>query len=169
MRSLLAALVLMFVCGSAKADLVYDWSYSAIYICGGGPGCAQVGLGPDSAAFGSGTFTVGDDAGLGVGGILQPSDLPKIISYTPATTDNYSLFSVVNMGGAPVYVHVDFLPFPVGVWANAFVHYDFDHYEVGTAAAAPEPSTWAMLLIGFAGVGYMSVRRRNRYGIAATF
>ena len=28
--------------------------------------------------------------------------------------------------------------------------------------AVPEPSTWAMLLLGFAGVGFMAYRRRNR-------
>jgi hypothetical protein len=28
-------------------------------------------------------------------------------------------------------------------------------------AAVPEPSTWAMMLIGFAGVGFMTYRRRN--------
>jgi PEP-CTERM motif len=31
-----------------------------------------------------------------------------------------------------------------------------------TIAAVPEPSTWAMLLIGFAGVGFMAYRRRNQ-------
>lgn len=29
-------------------------------------------------------------------------------------------------------------------------------------AAVPEPSTWAMLILGFAGVGFMAYRRRNR-------
>ena len=29
-------------------------------------------------------------------------------------------------------------------------------------AAVPEPSTWAMLILGFAGVGFMSYRRKNR-------
>ena len=28
-----------------------------------------------------------------------------------------------------------------------------------TAGAVPEPSTWAMLLIGFAGIGYVAPRR----------
>ena len=27
--------------------------------------------------------------------------------------------------------------------------------------AVPEPSTWAMMLLGFAGVGFMANRRRN--------
>jgi hypothetical protein len=30
------------------------------------------------------------------------------------------------------------------------------------ASAVPEPSTWAMMILGFAGVGLMAYRRRNR-------
>lgn len=30
------------------------------------------------------------------------------------------------------------------------------------ASAVPEPSTWAMLILGFGGVGFMSYRRRNQ-------
>ena len=30
------------------------------------------------------------------------------------------------------------------------------------AAAVPEPSTWAMMILGFGGVGFMAYRRRNR-------
>jgi len=30
------------------------------------------------------------------------------------------------------------------------------------AAAVPEPSTWAMMLLGFAGVGYMTYRRKRQ-------
>ena len=30
------------------------------------------------------------------------------------------------------------------------------------AAAAPEPSTWAMLILGFAGVGFISYRRKSK-------
>jgi hypothetical protein len=29
-------------------------------------------------------------------------------------------------------------------------------------AAVPEPSTWALLILGFAGIGYMAYRRRSR-------
>jgi hypothetical protein len=29
-------------------------------------------------------------------------------------------------------------------------------------AAVPEPSTWAMMILGFAGIGYIAYRRRNR-------
>ena len=33
-------------------------------------------------------------------------------------------------------------------------------------SAVPEPSTWAMLILGFAGVGFMAYRRRNQSGAA---
>ena len=29
-------------------------------------------------------------------------------------------------------------------------------------AAVPEPSTWAMMILGFSGVGFMAYRRRNK-------
>jgi hypothetical protein len=35
------------------------------------------------------------------------------------------------------------------------------------AAAVPETSTWAMLILGFAGVGFMAYRRRNQAALAA--
>jgi hypothetical protein len=31
-----------------------------------------------------------------------------------------------------------------------------------SVSAVPEPSTWAMMLLGFAGVGFMAYRRRHR-------
>jgi hypothetical protein len=36
------------------------------------------------------------------------------------------------------------------------------------ASAVPEPSTWAMMILGFAGIGFMSYRRsRKSIAIAA--
>ena len=32
--------------------------------------------------------------------------------------------------------------------------------------AVPEPSTWAMMILGFAGVGAMAYRRRNQSAVA---
>jgi hypothetical protein len=32
----------------------------------------------------------------------------------------------------------------------------------GVTASIPEPSTWAMMILGFAGVGFMAYRRRNQ-------
>jgi len=36
-----------------------------------------------------------------------------------------------------------------------------------TVGGVPEPTTWAMMLLGFAGVGFMAYRRRNQ-GAALT-
>jgi hypothetical protein len=36
----------------------------------------------------------------------------------------------------------------------------------GLTSAVPEPSTWAMMILGFAGVGYMTYRRRRTAAIA---
>jgi hypothetical protein len=29
-------------------------------------------------------------------------------------------------------------------------------------SAVPEPSTWAMMILGFAGIGFIAYRRRNK-------
>ena len=36
--------------------------------------------------------------------------------------------------------------------------------EQVNVSAVPEPSTWAMMILGFAGVGFMAYRRRNNQG-----
>ncbi|MEH2492929.1 hypothetical protein V1280_008868 [Bradyrhizobium sp. AZCC 2230] len=46
-------------------------------------------------------------------------------------------------------------------WTNP----TFENYyaiTVGQVGAVPEPSTWAMMILGFAGVGFMAYRRRNQ-------
>jgi len=42
---------------------------------------------------------------------------------------------------------------------NAF---EVGRFTVQTVAAVPEPSTWAMMILGFAGVGFMAYRHRSR-------
>jgi hypothetical protein len=44
-----------------------------------------------------------------------------------------------------------------------------DRYDAGTfmASAVPEPSTWAMMLLGFTGIGAMTYRRRKSAVLAA--
>ncbi len=39
-----------------------------------------------------------------------------------------------------------------------------DNLDVTISSAVPEPSTWAMLILGFAGVGFLAYRRRNKTG-----
>ena len=39
---------------------------------------------------------------------------------------------------------------------------DLECVSACSVAAVPEPSTWAMLLIGFAGIGFMAYRRKSK-------
>jgi hypothetical protein len=49
---------------------------------------------------------------------------------------------------------------------NAGIYLDDVSVEVVTAAV-PEPSTWAMMVLGFTGVGFMTYRRRKPAALAA--
>jgi hypothetical protein len=44
-------------------------------------------------------------------------------------------------------------------WSNA--NFAFDATFQATVSAVPEPSTWAMMILGFFGVGIVAYRRRN--------
>jgi hypothetical protein len=37
---------------------------------------------------------------------------------------------------------------------------------ISVTSGVPEPSTWAMMILGFAGVGYMTYRRRKVAALA---
>jgi hypothetical protein len=49
--------------------------------------------------------------------------------------------------------------------------FGFDNFTVGLEAqvnpSVPEPSTWAMIILGFAGVGFMAYRRSSRPALMA--
>jgi hypothetical protein len=51
--------------------------------------------------------------------------------------------------------------FPDGTttWSNA--NFAFDATFQATVSAVPEPSTWAMMILGFFGVGFLAYRRRS--------
>ena len=50
-------------------------------------------------------------------------------------------------------------------WSNNFGIYDTT-FSVTIASPVPEPSTWAMMILGFAGVGFMAYRRRSQLRVA---
>jgi hypothetical protein len=58
-------------------------------------------------------------------------------------------------------------PFSMTIWAQANLTagatlLDRGQGEVKLASAVPEPATWAMMVLGFFGVGFMAYRRRNQ-------
>ena len=52
--------------------------------------------------------------------------------------------------------------FTIGI-AGSNTTFDFEN----TVSAVPEPSTWAMMILGFAGVGFMAYRRKDRLALRA--
>jgi PEP-CTERM motif len=54
---------------------------------------------------------------------------------------------------------------PTGSTGFVFLGPGEDNFILTTAV--PEPSTWAMMILGFLGVGFMAYRRRNRAMLAA--
>jgi PEP-CTERM motif len=44
---------------------------------------------------------------------------------------------------------------------------NFDDVPLNVTAAVPEPSTWAMMILGFAGVGFLAYRRKAKPALMA--
>ena len=84
-------------------------------------------------------------------------------SYNPAFVTNHggtlasafnALLTGLEAGEAYFNIHTDV--FPGGeIRGNLQV------------AAVPEPSTWAMMILGFAGVGFMAYRRKSKPALMA--
>ena len=108
------------------------------------PNGASTAYSPDRQFIYDNVYYPGQDPVLDVDGLLfttadNPSGYWNLWGNGP---DNYSLWESVSGAGYPVQATTG------GVVVNV--------------AAAPEPSTWAMLLLGFAGLGYGSFRRPGR-------
>jgi hypothetical protein len=43
----------------------------------------------------------------------------------------------------------------------------YDNLDVTINSAVPEPSTWAMMILGFAGIGFMAYRRKSKPAVMA--
>ena len=113
------------------------------------PVTAEVGGGTNIAPINNVFFPSGpffDSAGLGF--VFDPSvQTSQLIGggiWYDGTGDQYSLF--------------------IGNW----LLWNHGGLEVTAVAAVPEPSTWAMMLLGFAGIGFMAYRRKSKPALMAT-
>lgn len=71
-------------------------------------------------------------------------------------------------GTGPVFAYANFHlydPDPVDTHGSLVITHISSVADV--TAAVPEPSTWAMMILGFAGIGFMAYRRRNSAILAA--
>ena len=141
---------------SASAD-VYLWSFS------------------NATDNGSGTFDTAAPwtlAGVAITGFTGSIDGNVITALSPyAASDNmlYSDPPHISQGGISLVTSLDTYNFEdylgtrlikQSVDANGFVT---SGVEITLSiAAVPEPSTWAMMILGFAGIGFMAYRRRGQ-------
>jgi PEP-CTERM motif len=74
------------------------------------------------------------------------------INGTPLTITNTLTMYTLNLDNIS-QLNISGVPSNSGYWSA-------DNFVV-TTAAVPEPSTWAMMILGFLGLGFMAYRRKN--------
>lgn len=85
-------------------------------------------------------FTISPSELFAISGVI-PMDLPAPAQFSLEFTTLYS----------------NFLSQPDGTW-----YVDHDDYGTNGVWSVPEPSTWAMMALGFAGLGFVGHRSRKR-------
>jgi hypothetical protein len=101
------------------------------------------------SAFGF-TLAAGFNGGTITAQFFDGSTLEELLNVPAADQNTFSFFGV---GGIGPITSVALTPD-----SNSFLL--VDEIQSGVAAV-PEPSTWAMMILGFAGVGAMTYRRRK--------
>jgi hypothetical protein len=142
----------------------------------------------DTSAF-TGALSLSDAAAANFSGFVYPYYLPPPGVYTTVRTLTGSLTLLdgvitswdlvgwqrqVNCGGGPgcaagsIFAESTSNGDTYGVFNNIpWADYTVSNNTVGTwvevlTPAVPEPSTWAMMLLGFAGIGFMAYRRKSK-------
>ena len=93
----------------------------------------------------------GDGGGLSAG--TQPGSL--------AGTNYFDLF------GPQIFGNTNVAPsFAPGIF-SLDGEFGGDTLTISAVGAVPEPSTWAMMILGFVGIGFMAYRRRSKTALMA--
>ena len=67
----------------------------------------------------------------------------------------------------PNFFSISDVVFAFGTGPDKFLTGTQGGFPVGLQGDVPEPSTWAMMVLGFAGVGFMAYRRKSKPGLMA--
>jgi len=88
---------------------------------------------------------------------VAPSTTEYLVLTSTSLDNRYAYVVAASPTGSPYPLGTAYLN--GSAWNNdlAFRTYQDDSFS----AAVPEPSTWAMLLLGFAGIGFMAYRRKS--------
>jgi hypothetical protein len=136
--------------------------------------------GADNASFTLDSNPVPDGLANVGHGAINPYFLNVIgtLNGGPVTFDQITFYEPADFGGlyaGPLFNLMGPQIFGNTNTAPSFAPGTFLLTELGTgaietltiSAAVPEPSTWAMMLLGFAGIGFMTYRRKNKMALNA--
>jgi len=104
----------------------------------------------------------------GPGGIFA-FDPTLILDNTPGGGGH--LFQNSENLGFSIFPGLNFNPNASGLYTFDLKLFSSDNQQLGDVSiqvnAVPEPSTWAMLILGFAGIGFMAYRRKSQPAVLA--
>jgi PEP-CTERM motif len=156
----------------ARADVVYDLSF-----VGGGTGVLDLNLASTAAADNLSSLgpyfvslTLTNVGGTGFSVTLNSANSSNYQFETGAQGQIYNLSVIENTPSSGVeYITVYNQSYDIYAAPSTYVASGNYSFASGPtlAPAVPEPATWAMMILGFCGLGFMAYRRRtNGYALA---
>ena len=146
----------------AKADVFFDFTYTSS-------------AGNGNILFDTQLITPGQYSVVGATGTADAYSVSGVSSYAGADNILTSPGTPFDFGGVSVHTSNPLLDLnffdngglfklqstvdPVGFPQNGVA---LDTFSVTAVSAVPEPSTWAMMILGFVGVGFVAYRRKDR-------
>jgi hypothetical protein len=118
------------------------------------------------------TFTTAIDAfGMYITGLQTDYVAQETVTFSDGTSQTINVPTAIN-GGAAFVGFTDFGKSIVSVSYDAtgdIVAFDDVRFASVTSvtASVPEPSTWAMMILGFAGVSFLAYRRKSKPALMA--
>jgi hypothetical protein len=169
--------LMAFSLSPARANTVYDWTLSGDGLSGSGtitlsstPTVTISGTGYAVDAIG-GTIGSGDFTTSAVTGPWVTGQVDNIVYYPTALAgghilDDFGLGIVLGNGYDLTIGAANANP---GLYNanccgsnNPIYSYPLVSFDLGPVAATPLPSTWTMLIAGFAGLGFFAYRRARK-------
>ena len=127
----------------------------------------QVGGGLSSSDFfyNNEGFTVVFPTAVTAFGIFSNTNLPIGATLVTSSGTAATTFTTYDTSTFGFLGFTSPTPFTSATFTSSI--FNIPEIEYGSVSAVPEPSTWAMLILGFAGVGFMAYRRRSSAMLAA--
>jgi hypothetical protein len=156
----------------AKAAVVYDINFA-----GGGFGVLTLNFATVAASEGVNTSNTSDFGSLSVTGLdgmnfsVTSSNLASFsINTTPSGAPPFYGLTITETAPAipPGGDYIQIYSISGGNISSTPNGSNIDSFTINSisaptlASAVPEPSTWAMMLLGFAGIGFMAYRRQAK-------